>query len=811
MADCAPGHEGFRIGDRIRVRRERWQVAAVGGTPACRVLTVTGLGPDNGREQRLLLEPFEIIEPIARQAPGSGGPDLRASLPAYARRCGRRRWRAACCDMVAGSGPWEALRSADGAAIEVLPHQLEPARALLRGDATRVLLADAVGLGKTVQAGILLAELLRRGAADSALVLTPAGLRDQWQHELRQRFGLDADIVDLPAVARRAADLPLGVSPWTTLGLAIASVDYVKRPEVLPSTRAGLWDVVIVDEAHLVAPGTDRHAAVSALCATALFVVLLTATPHNGDRDAFAALCALGRHDDECLRFQRSRADVHLQTNRHVHQLRIRTTGAEQRMYAALDRYAAATRAERGDEPHAILLRSVLWKRALSSAESLRRSVVRRLATLERTAPFDDTQLRLPLDDGQGEFDVSDEAPPLDGPGLRDVERERDLLQRLADAAVLACARESKLARLTRLLGCLRQRHEAVIVFTEYRDTLAHVQRLVAPDALVLHGGLTRGERRAVVDAFTRGGAPILLATDAAGEGLNLHHACRCVIHLELPWNPARLEQRTGRVDRIGQGRTVHAFHLVARHRVEDDLLRRLRHRVATARQDVAMANPLESQLHRARGIGRDNAPASAGSDRTPTDADGAAAEAARIALSRRVAGRGRRAAGVVQHDRLLVMRARPRLRAGLAGDTLLVAEVVAVDGCGRRVAAAIVPLRLSADVWSAVRSAGPGIDRPAMAAIGEHLAAMQPSLAAHRTFWSTALRRAEAIARATTPAIAALFQPGLFDRRADRRRDLLDAEWQSLAAANDRRLARLASAAVDTSVTAGRWLAAVP
>jgi len=178
----------------------------------CRLLTLAGLGPHNVREQRLLLEPFEDIEPIATPATGPGGePRQPFTPPSPVWRCGRRRWRAGCRSAIVDSGPWEALHAADAARIEVLPYQLEPARAVVRGDGTRVLLADAVGLGKTVQAGLLLAELLRRGAVESALILAPAGLREQWQQELRERFALDSEVCDLRTAAQRLAGLPVGV------------------------------------------------------------------------------------------------------------------------------------------------------------------------------------------------------------------------------------------------------------------------------------------------------------------------------------------------------------------------------------------------------------------------------------------------------------------------------------------------------------------------------------------------------------------------------------------------------------------------
>src|SRR5206468_7075440 len=115
----------------------------------------------------------------------------------------------------------------------------------------------------------------------------------------------------------------------------------------------------------------------------------------------------------------------------------------------------------------------------------------------------------------------------------------------------------------------------------------------IAPDAAILHGGLSREERRASLKLFQRGG--LLLATDAAAEGLNLHHACRIVINLELPWSPIRLEQRIGRVDRIGQQRRVHAFHLIAAGTMEVRILQRLSTRVASAQADVGGPNPLSS------------------------------------------------------------------------------------------------------------------------------------------------------------------------------------------------------------------------
>jgi len=207
--------------------------------------------------------------------------------------------------------------------------------------------------------------------------------------------------------------------------------------------------------------------------------------------------------------------------------------------------------------------------------------------------------MALPLGDPQGELIAGDE-PPVWPADLRlsDAARERRLLTTLADGARLAAARETKVEALVRLL---RRARQPAVVFTEFRDTLLHVRQRMALPALVLHGGLTRLERSSVLASFARDPQGLLLATDAAAEGLNLHQHCRLVVNLELPWNPMRLEQRIGRVDRIGQRRIVHAFHLVAEGTGEMRLLDRLRDRVASAQADIGAPDPLSDERTTAR------------------------------------------------------------------------------------------------------------------------------------------------------------------------------------------------------------------
>ena len=570
----------------MRVRGARWRILDVRAYEDCQVVTLSGVAPPYAGVQRRVLTPFETIEPIE----GRSRPRIVS----------RRRWSRACRALLSTNVPPGALRSAVGARIELMPHQLEPALAVLRGLGSRLLLADDVGLGKTIQAGLVASELLARGAIDRILILTPAGLREQWSQELAARFSIDAPSVDARVLRRMATMLPVGVNPWSTAAVAIASIDYVKRPEVLPAVTSCTWDLVIVDEAHGVAGDSDRQDAVQRLTSRAAYVLLLTATPHSGDRRSFASLCGLGAAaDDPLLVFRRTRADVGIDASRRVHAVRVRPTSDERQMHALLARYSDAVRGEGGrSQRDAWLALAVLHKRALSSAWSLAQSVDRRceaLCTSEESVHAE--QLALPIGDPQGDLVSADEPPAWpSGVGLSDPVRERRMLTALAAAARRASMRETKLSALGRLL---RRANEPAVVFTEYRDTLLHVRRSLKQPVAVLHGGLARDEREAALTEFSRGDRTVLLATDAAAEGLNLHHACRLVINLELPWNPMRLEQRIGRVDRIGQRRRVHAFHLIAAGTGEARILSRLRARIAIANTEIGAPDPIGSDEER--------------------------------------------------------------------------------------------------------------------------------------------------------------------------------------------------------------------
>lgn len=748
----APAAAMVKPGDRIRVRGERWRVMHVTTFEGCSVAELGGAESSNAGHVAGVLLPFEPVDRIS----------AISDRPRVVRAAAWRRVARAILSEATPS--WRSLAAAARARFVLFPYQLEPALAIVRGRACRVLLADEVGLGKTIQAGVAIAELLARERDTRVLIVTPAGLREQWRDELRDRFSIEAHVVDSAALARSTTELPAGVNPWTIPRVAITSIDFVKRPDVIRSLEPLVWDLVAFDEAHTLSGRSDRALAAELVAHRARRVLSITATPHNGDDQAFDRLCNLGRlgAGDRLLTFRRSRADVSLPRNRSTRMLLIRPTQEEAAMHRALDAYAARVNrdAPAHMRPAARLAMIVLARRACSSAASLARSVERRIALLAALPDGDPAQLRLPLDE---QFIGEDDEPieELAAPGLSDLPAERRCLERIL-ALARAVRNESKVRALTRLL---RRAAEPAIVFTEYRDTLRHLAASLRGDMAMLHGGLTIADRAREARRFTHGRAKLLLATDAASEGLNLHQRCRLVVNLDVPWTPLRLEQRVGRVDRLGQQRRVHAVTFVAQHTPEVHVASALATRTAQAERGAPFR-------------------ATGGPD-TTLSAE-AVGEAERLAVHRALAA-GRQSGADDRDDR----------------------SVVAVIGRGRR--EVCLALRLTfldssgALVWTTVAGAripcGPPPNRGSaairrwldavlqeramlLASVGReaHQAALDALRLDLRQAVTPALARelaiVEQIQRRTGLLAAPLVQPGLFDRRAIRnaaaQRDLL-------------------------------------
>jgi hypothetical protein len=407
----------------------------------------------------------------------------------------------------------------------------------------------------------------------------------------------------------------------------ITSLDYLKKETVRSRALRKRWDLVIVDEAHALAEsGTSRNPYRTqrtrlglALRDASRGLLLLTATPHNGYAHAFRSLLELveptmatftGSHEDLRRRVgtamvRRLKSQIRRRVDgreelvfplRSVEGIPVQLEGAERELLQEVSAYCSRTakQAQGTDEAELIgFAMQIVKKRALSSWAALGKTIEHRLEALEgeeareeppQPAELRDFQADLPLTESQSERTarrILRSAIPRDEKRRRSefraLKRIRALLRKLP-------GRDPKIEVLVSELKSIfaADPPEKVIVFTEYRDTLDAIRtRLDAdPDLqgryVVLHGGLTRRERLRRQDQFAKPETRVLLATDAASEGLNLQRYCRRIIHVELPWNPNRLEQRNGRVDRYGQTSPPIIRYLYYPDSPEDDVLSKL-------------------------------------------------------------------------------------------------------------------------------------------------------------------------------------------------------------------------------------------
>ncbi len=745
------------LGVLADVRGRRWRLIDVRRFERCALVTLQGIDRGDLGETLRVLTPFDHAVTERRQ------PRIRLA--------GRVSVARHVADAVLASHPWRACWTAATANLTVLRWQLEPVLAVL-GGATRVLLADAVGLGKTIQAGLILAELVARGLVDRALVLTPAGLRAQWADELATRFGLSPTILDQTALAREAASLPADVSPWAGSPIVISSIDLVKRVEIVTAVDRVPFDVLIVDEAHHLTPGSDRGAVVERLARRTPWVILITATPHSGDDQAFAYLSRLGSVGEDSLSVFRRRSPRHERETR-TRLVAVRTSDTESALLNEVQSYAKAIWRDRGvTDAAARLVAIVLSRRAASSPEAVLATLLRRQRMLSDGPPEPAADATLPWEE-LDEADGDEAAGVLMAPGLQRMDEERGRIDRLIELAYRARSSAAKPAWIRRLLDRVR---EPVIVFSEYRDTIEALRARFAPllPVATLHGGLSPAVRRAATAAFVNGPAILLLATDTGGEGLNLHARCRMVITNELPWNPLRLEQRIGRVDRIGQQRPVHAVHLMHAGSIEQTVLAHLHRRAARAAMSSSTTTAFDARVAEAV-LGESPLPSLDPPEWSSTEVPLALDEVHRVEPLRRLAHL-RRANGDLRGSSNTIPVAVPRRSRGPCPKaTLLCAfQVTLADPSGRAVASMVVPVSIAlvSPLPSASRALSAALrdvtnalaTRDIVTATAD--SALQSTRETTRDFANAIGTRVAALSAAWTVEGRQLYQPALFDDR---------------------------------------------
>lgn len=500
-----------------------------------------------------------------------------------------------------------------------LPHQLQALQRAMSGDRIRYLLADEVGLGKTIEAGLILRELKIRGLARRILVVAPAGLVTQWVSEMKTHFNEDFRLI-IPsnlAALRQVAGLDDAENLWRMHDQVVCPLDSVKpldsrrgwtneqvarhnRERFEDLVSAG-WDLIVVDEAHRLGGSTEQVARFKlgeSLAQAAPYLLLLTATPHQGKSDSFRRI--IGFIDADALpsdqavtrdlvapyviRTEKRRA-IDAQGNplfkpRHT-QLTAVEWGSGQQEQRAL--YDAVTEYVRDGYNRAIRERQtavgflmILMQRLItSSTAAIRTALERRLEVLDLPSG----QLSLFPEDIAEEWSALDSQDQLDTvlkarlKGLKDERREVELLLSAARRCEARGPDVKALALLDAVQRLQREDNDPqlkVLVFTEFVPTQAMLADFLSQrgfTVVCLNGSLDLEERKQVQRRFATD-AQVLVSTDAGGEGLNLQF-CHVVVNYDLPWNPMKLEQRIGRVDRIGQKFVVRALNFALDDTVE--------------------------------------------------------------------------------------------------------------------------------------------------------------------------------------------------------------------------------------------------
>lgn len=576
----------YATGSLVKVRGREWVVLPDSEPDFLR------LRPLGGTDDEVagIYLPVEKVEPavFAWPDPARPGDHRSCRLLREAARLGFR----------ATTGPFRSFASL---AVEPRPYQLVPLLMALKLDPVRLLIADDVGIGKTVEALLVARELLERGDAQGLAVLCPPHLAEQWQEEMQAKFHLEAELVLPGTVGRLERQCAQNQPLFDRFPITVVSTDYIKSDRRREDFLRECPDLVIVDEAHTCASagqagGRSRHQRHLLLRGLAAkperHMLLVTATPHSGNEDAFRSLLSLLHEDfatlpedltgNETLRrqvaahlVQRRRGDLASyldsvtpfpEREEKDETYKLGTEG--RKLLDDVLAYAREiVRDQTGGAPH----QRVRWWSALALLRTLASSpaaaaatLKTRAATLQETSEeTDELGQRSVLDQTEDEpTDGLDANPGADISELSAEDRKHyDHLQELAGRAEgLKGKADAKLEKMVKLVQQMLADGSRPILFCRFIATAEYVaeelrSRLKGAEVQAVTGLLPPAEREARVEALAAHAKPVLVCTDCLSEGINLQHWFDAVIHYDLSWNPTRHEQREGRVDRYGQGK----------------------------------------------------------------------------------------------------------------------------------------------------------------------------------------------------------------------------------------------------------------
>ena len=621
-------------GQLVEVRRRQWvatQIDSCGLAKNIRdiqhLVTLESIDEDAlGEEIQVIWE----LEPGAKILEKAGLPfidgyDPNFKLDAFLDAV---RWGAA------SNADRQLLQAPFRSGISIEDYQLDPLVRAINMARVNLLIADDVGLGKTIEAGLVIQEMIIRHRARTVFVVCPASLQIKWQTEMQEKFGLEFRIIDTEYIRLLRRERGLQSNPWTSYPRLITSMDWIKSGEglrllkdILPPqiTYPRMFDILVIDEAHNVAPAAAaaysipslRTQIIQRLAPHFTHHLFLTATPHNGYKESFTSLLELldnqrfaktvepNEQQLQQVMVRRLKSNIVDSNGRPVFPkrellpLEVDYTPDERRIHDLLRKYCTSRMQSVGESRYAYgtkFVNILLKKRLFSSPAAFAKTLAKHKETLERkkdveaSTKFDDRILHRAI--MRAEEEVANEAAADEAANevlelsagvaapLTDEQRiELDQLIQWADKEKNRPDSKAK-AIIEWLNQYLKQsgkwNNKRVILFTEYRDTHSWLQSILAHNGfggerlMVMHGSLLPEEREAVKAAFqtTPEVSPvrILLATDAASEGIDLQNYCNYMIHVEIPWNPNVMEQRNGRIDRHGQKEdTVFIWHPVGK------------------------------------------------------------------------------------------------------------------------------------------------------------------------------------------------------------------------------------------------------
>lgn len=522
--------------------------------------------------------------------------------------------------------------SLQGSRIDVTPHQVKAAHKILNSHDQRYLIADEVGLGKTIEAGIVIEELLARGRAERVLIVTPASLQTQWQEEMKDKFDQEYVIYNREFVNSVCQTWAIK-DAWKKEDLVITSIDFAKQDDMLEGLKNTHWDIAIIDEAHHLtarrgSDGTinkvDRYNVGEAVSENSDSVLFLTGTPHKGKHDQFYFMLDLlvpyrfeNEHDispkklnDVMIRRLKSNPNMvnsdgtPMFPEKYIETLGVDFTEKESNLYEDITSYLQNEyRLGEDQEKHAAGFSKVIYqKRLVSSIQAIQRSLEKRADHLRKGGGKNElsqvVEKLLPqyekrpetLTEKQRERIEKELQSVSSGQSAEEVRTELNTLDDLLTRAH-SIDIDSKAKKLKNFINNLLESDpdEKILIFTEYTDTLEYLRDRVLPQHNIaqIHGSMSQGERRRQVETF-RNNANIMIATDAAREGINLQFA-HIMVNYDLPWNPIRIDQRMGRLHRYGQENDVFIYNLFVKETRESDILENLIMKIDRIEKDLGM------------------------------------------------------------------------------------------------------------------------------------------------------------------------------------------------------------------------------